>query len=102
VDAQPVASSTPLAGGHLLAAVSTSVVGILRDHYGRGPMKAKTYALDDIVVRHTRQWLHGALGLRAVGAVRGWPTQGAAGERVEALGHDAPWTPARDTWKPSR
>src|SRR2546425_9828185 len=40
----------PLAGGHLLAAISTSIVGILRDHYGRGPMKAKTYALDDIIV----------------------------------------------------
>jgi uncharacterized protein YbcI len=41
---------TPLGGGKLLAAISTSVVGILRDHYGRGPMKAKTYALDDIIV----------------------------------------------------
>src|SRR5207244_12840585 len=40
----------PLAGGHLLAAISTSIVGILREHYGRGSMKAKTYALDDIVV----------------------------------------------------
>jgi uncharacterized protein YbcI len=50
VDAQPVPSSPPLAGGHLLAAISTSIVGILRDHYGRGPMKAKTYALDDIIV----------------------------------------------------
>jgi uncharacterized protein YbcI len=50
VDAQPVVSSTPLAGGRLLAAISTSIVGILRDHYGRGPMKAKTYALDDIIV----------------------------------------------------
>ena len=50
MDAQPVASSTPLAGGHLLAAISTSIVGILREHYGRGPMKAKTYALDDIIV----------------------------------------------------
>jgi uncharacterized protein YbcI len=49
VEAQPVVS-TPLAGGHLLAAISTSIVGILREHYGRGPMKAKTYALDDIVV----------------------------------------------------
>ena len=39
-----------LAGGHLLAAISTSIVGILRDHYGRGPMKAKTYVLDDIIV----------------------------------------------------
>ena len=50
MDAQPVVSSPPLAGGHLLAAISTSIVGILRDHYGRGPMKAKTYALDDIIV----------------------------------------------------
>ena len=40
----------PLVGGKLLAAISTSVVAILRDHYGRGPMKAKTYALDDIIV----------------------------------------------------
>jgi uncharacterized protein YbcI len=39
-----------LTGGRLLAAISTSIVGILREHYGRGPMKAKTYALDDIVV----------------------------------------------------
>jgi uncharacterized protein YbcI len=39
-----------LAGGRLLAAISTSIVSILRDHYGRGPMKAKTYALDDIIV----------------------------------------------------
>ncbi len=42
--------STPLEGGQLLAAISTRIVGILREHYGRGPMKAKTYALDDIVV----------------------------------------------------
>ncbi len=41
---------TPLAGGQLLAAISTRIVGILREHYGRGPMKAKTYALDDIIV----------------------------------------------------
>jgi uncharacterized protein YbcI len=48
----PAADSRPaqLAGGQLLAAISTSIVGILREHYGRGPMKAKTYALDDIIV----------------------------------------------------
>jgi uncharacterized protein YbcI len=40
----------PLAGGELLAAISTSIVGLLREHYGRGPMKAKTYLLDDIIV----------------------------------------------------
>jgi uncharacterized protein YbcI len=41
---------TPLAGGQLLAAISTAIVAILRDRYGRGPMKAKTYVLDDIIV----------------------------------------------------
>jgi len=33
-----------------LAEISTTIVAILREHYGRGPMKAKTYALDDIIV----------------------------------------------------
>ena len=51
VSAKPAAGDdVPLAGGHLLAAISTSIVGILREHYGRGPMKAKTYAIDDIIV----------------------------------------------------
>ena len=50
MDAQPDARSPRLAGGHLLTAISTSIVGILRDHYGRGPMRAKTYVLDDIIV----------------------------------------------------
>jgi len=43
-------SETGLRGGQLLAAISTGIVAILREHYGRGPMKAKTYALDDIIV----------------------------------------------------
>jgi uncharacterized protein YbcI len=50
VDARPATRGTSLAGGRLLAAISTSIVTLLREHYGRGPMKAKTYALDDIVV----------------------------------------------------
>ena len=49
MDATP-ASGVRLAGGHLLTTISTSIVGILREHYGRGPMKAKTYVLDDIIV----------------------------------------------------
>jgi uncharacterized protein YbcI len=49
VDAKPAAGGS-LAGGQLLTAISTSIVGILREHYGRGPMKAKTYVLDDIIV----------------------------------------------------
>jgi uncharacterized protein YbcI len=46
----PAGKQAPLGGGHLLAAISTAIVAILREHYGRGPMKAKTYALDDIIV----------------------------------------------------
>ena len=42
--------TTKLSGGELLSTISTRIVGLLRDHYGRGPMKAKTYALDDIIV----------------------------------------------------
>jgi uncharacterized protein YbcI len=36
--------------GKLLAEISTATVALLHDHYGRGPMQAKTYALDDIIV----------------------------------------------------
>ena len=36
--------------GELLAEISNSIVGILREYYGRGPTKAKTYAFDDYVV----------------------------------------------------
>jgi len=43
-------SQPPLAGGQLLAAISNRIVAIIREHYGRGPMKAKTYAIDDLVV----------------------------------------------------
>jgi len=42
--------TAPLAGGKLLAQISTSIVAIQREHYGRGPMKAKTYALDDVIL----------------------------------------------------
>ncbi len=42
--------SAGLAGGRLLAQISTSFVALLREHYGRGPMKAKTYAVDDVIV----------------------------------------------------
>jgi uncharacterized protein YbcI len=42
--------ASKLGGGRLLSAISTGFVQLLREHYGRGPLKAKTYALDDIVV----------------------------------------------------
>jgi uncharacterized protein YbcI len=50
VEPKSVGPTGQLSGGELLAAISTSIVGILREHYGRGPMKAKTYALDDIII----------------------------------------------------
>jgi uncharacterized protein YbcI len=39
-----------LTGGRLLAAISTEIVALLRENYGRGPMQAKTYAHDDLIV----------------------------------------------------
>ena len=39
-----------LSGGELLSAISNSIVAIMRDHYGRGPHRAKTYVIDDIIV----------------------------------------------------
>jgi uncharacterized protein YbcI len=35
--------------GTQLAEISNSIVGILREYYGRGPTKAKTYIFDDYV-----------------------------------------------------
>jgi uncharacterized protein YbcI len=34
----------------MLASISTRIVGLLREHYGRGPSRAKTYAMDDCIV----------------------------------------------------
>jgi hypothetical protein len=39
-------------------AISTRIVAIVREHYGRWPIKAKAYALDDIIVVVTREWVH--------------------------------------------
>jgi uncharacterized protein YbcI len=36
--------------GEQLAAISNAIVSILRESYGRGPTKAKTYAFDDHVL----------------------------------------------------
>jgi uncharacterized protein YbcI len=45
-----MADAEQQSGGELLAAISTKIVKLLREHYGRGPMKAKTYVLDDLIV----------------------------------------------------
>src|SRR5215207_9309810 len=36
--------------GETLAKISSSVVRLYREHVGKGPTKAKTYALDDLVI----------------------------------------------------
>ena len=40
----------PLAGGRLLAEITNRIVAFVREHYGRGPIKAKTYVLDNLIV----------------------------------------------------
>jgi len=55
-----------LGGGQLLSAISTRVVAILREHYGRGPMKAKTYALDDLIVAGNRPFTYRAASDRNI------------------------------------
>ncbi len=50
-DAEPGGRAVrPLAGGRLLAEITNRIVAFMREHYGRGPIKAKTYVLDDLVV----------------------------------------------------
>lgn len=39
-----------LPDGQLAAAISNAVVGIHSKYYGKGPTKAKTYVVDDVVV----------------------------------------------------
>jgi uncharacterized protein YbcI len=40
----------PLAGGRLLSKITNRIVSLMREHYGRGPIKAKTYVLDNLIV----------------------------------------------------
>jgi uncharacterized protein YbcI len=40
----------PLEGGRLLSQITNRIVAFMREHYGRGPIKAKTYVLDNLVV----------------------------------------------------
>ena len=43
-------SPPPLVGGRLLAEITNRIVALMREHYGRGPIKAKTYVLDNLIV----------------------------------------------------
>ena len=37
-------------GGRLLAEITDRLVRLIREHYGRGPINAKTYFLDNLIV----------------------------------------------------
>ncbi len=40
----------PLEGGKLLSEITNRIVALTREHYGRGPIKTKTYVLDNLIV----------------------------------------------------
>jgi uncharacterized protein YbcI len=44
------ATSTPRTDGDVLTAISDGIVGLLKEFYGRGPTRTKTYFEDDLVV----------------------------------------------------
>jgi len=76
--------NAPLAGGYLLAAISTAIVAILREHYGRGPMQAKTFVVDDIVLVVMR-----GIGFTALEqTIMDDRTGGDGGDRVVSMRHD--------------
>ena len=43
-------TSTPRTDGDVLTAISDGIVGLLKEFYGRGPTRTKTYFEDDLVV----------------------------------------------------
>ena len=46
----PDAQSTALTHGEMLTAISDGLVALLKEFYGRGPTRAKSYFEDDLVV----------------------------------------------------
>jgi uncharacterized protein YbcI len=47
---QPDLKPSPGKHGNILTAISDGMVGLLREFYGRGPTRAKSYYEDDLVV----------------------------------------------------
>jgi len=47
---QPETPSGLAPGYELLSRISTEMVRMQKEHYGRGPVKAKSYMLDDLLV----------------------------------------------------
>jgi uncharacterized protein YbcI len=50
-EGEPIAPQREqLLGGRLLAEITDRLVLLIRQHYGRGPLTAKTYVLDNLIV----------------------------------------------------
>ena len=47
---QPFSSAGPELSGENLRKISSAIVGLYREHFGKGPTGAKTYVLDDLVI----------------------------------------------------
>jgi uncharacterized protein YbcI len=47
---EPDAQRTPRTRGDVLTAISDGIVALLKEFYGRGPTRAKSYYEDDLVV----------------------------------------------------
>ena len=50
LDPMPIHPGAPSAAGDVRSAISDGLVALLKEYYGRGPDKAKTYVTDDLVV----------------------------------------------------
>jgi uncharacterized protein YbcI len=46
----PRSTNTPSTHGDVLTAISDGMVALLKEFYGRGPIRAKSYYEDDLVV----------------------------------------------------
>jgi uncharacterized protein YbcI len=50
VSGEASTADSPLGGGRLMAEITNRIVAFMREHYGRGPIRAKTYVLDNLIV----------------------------------------------------
>ena len=50
MDRQDITQSKPSDHGDVLSAISDGIVALLKEFYGRGPTRAKSYYEDDLVV----------------------------------------------------
>ena len=89
------ATERVLRGGRLLAEITAQIVSMMHEHYGRGPIKAKTYVLDNLIVcvmsngftAHERTMMEGGEQEQVLGMRRGFQDlmQGRYTQMIEGL-----------------